>query len=96
MIVAGILVAAVVVAAGHSSDGLQGVPPISYQALWAAVLAALTALGIGLGVGCESNLQLNRQVIAYGFCDRVRRLCRLLPVFRDSELAIQVCELFGN
>ena len=31
--------------AGHSSDGLQGTPPMSYQQLWAAVLAGLTVLG---------------------------------------------------
>lgn len=50
MALAGIAVAAVVIAAGHNSDGLQGVPPFSYAALWAAVLASLTVLGIGLGV----------------------------------------------
>ncbi len=40
LLVAGALVAAAVIFAGHSSDGLQGTPPMSYQQLWAAVLSA--------------------------------------------------------
>ncbi len=48
LIAAGVFVAAVVIVAGHNSDGLQGTPPIRYQQLWAAVLAGLTVLGVGL------------------------------------------------
>jgi ABC-type transport system involved in cytochrome c biogenesis permease subunit len=50
LIAAGVGVAAAVIMAGHSNDGLQGTPPISYQRLWAACMAGLTLLGIGLGV----------------------------------------------
>ncbi len=50
LILAGALLAAAVIVAGHSSDGLQGTPPISYELLWAAVLAALTVLGCSVGV----------------------------------------------
>jgi len=48
LILAGTLLAALVVVAGHSSDGLQGTPPISYEALWATVLASLTVLSCAL------------------------------------------------
>jgi ABC-type transport system involved in cytochrome c biogenesis permease subunit len=50
-LIAGAGVAALVIMAGHSSDGLQGTPPIEYTTLWAFVLAGVTVLGIGLGVG---------------------------------------------
>ena len=49
LMVAGGVIATLVVVAGHNSDGLQGTPPISYQQLWAAVLAGLTVLGFGFG-----------------------------------------------
>ncbi len=48
LLILGTLVTAGVVVAGHSSDGLQGTPPISYQALWASVLAAMTVLAFSL------------------------------------------------
>ncbi len=66
LILAGILLAGVVVAAGHNSDGLQGVPPISYQALWAGVLASLTVLGIGLGVAASRVPNTTVKWLAYG------------------------------
>jgi ABC-type transport system involved in cytochrome c biogenesis permease subunit len=46
LIALGVALASLVIVAGHNSDGLQGTPPISYQSLWAAVLAAVTVLGI--------------------------------------------------
>ncbi|MAI34808.1 MAG: cytochrome C biogenesis protein [Planctomycetaceae bacterium TMED240] len=47
LIALGSLLAFFVVAAGHSSEGLQGTPPISYEALWASVLASLTVMLFG-------------------------------------------------
>ncbi|MFK8111546.1 MAG: cytochrome c biogenesis protein CcsA [Rubripirellula sp.] len=48
LMAAGVVIAGFIVFSGHSSDGLQGTPPISYQALWASVLASLTLLTAGL------------------------------------------------
>ena len=47
LIALGSLLAFFVVAAGHSSEGLQGTPPISYEALWASMLASLTVMAFG-------------------------------------------------
>lgn len=47
LIALGSLLAFFVVVAGHSSEGLQGTPPISYEALWASVLASLTVMAFG-------------------------------------------------
>ncbi|MDA9934227.1 cytochrome c biogenesis protein CcsA [Rubripirellula sp.] len=47
IIALGSLLAFFVVAAGHSSEGLQGTPPISYEALWASVLASLAVMAFG-------------------------------------------------
>jgi len=47
LIALGSLLAFFVVAAGHSSEGLQGTPPISYEALWASILASLTVMAFG-------------------------------------------------
>ncbi|MFG0262373.1 MAG: cytochrome c biogenesis protein CcsA, partial [Novipirellula sp. JB048] len=49
--IAGLVATGFVVMTGHSSDGLQGTPPMSYDALWICVLlgTALTALGFGVG-----------------------------------------------
>ncbi|TWU57256.1 cytochrome c biogenesis protein [Rubripirellula reticaptiva] len=51
VILAGCAVAAVVILAGHDSDGLQGTPPewLGYDKLWAGLLSAITLLGIGIG-----------------------------------------------
>ncbi len=49
LIALGSLLAFFIVAAGHSSEGLQGTPPISYASLWAAILASLTAMVGGFG-----------------------------------------------
>lgn len=47
LLVLGGLVTTLIVVAGHSSDGLQGTPPISYQTLWALVLSGVTVFSIG-------------------------------------------------
>ncbi|MGI9470372.1 MAG: cytochrome c biogenesis protein, partial [Rubripirellula sp.] len=49
LMIAGAAIATLVVVAGHNSDGLQGTPPISYEKLWATVLAGVAVLGIGFG-----------------------------------------------
>ncbi len=67
LIVAGTLVAALVIFAGHSSDGLQGTPPMSYQQLWAAVLAGLTVLAISLGVAGTRIANPTFKAIAFTF-----------------------------
>jgi ABC-type transport system involved in cytochrome c biogenesis permease subunit len=40
----GCLLCYFVVAAGHSSDGVQGQPPVSYQTLWGAMVAGMAVL----------------------------------------------------
>lgn len=50
LMAAGAVVAGVVIFTGHSSDGLQGTPPMSYEQLWAGCLAGLTLLAIVLGL----------------------------------------------
>lgn len=47
-IVAGFAVAGLIIASGHSSDGLQGAPPITYQSLWHVVqgVGILGAIGL--------------------------------------------------
>ncbi len=47
-LVAGVFVAAVVVMLGQNSDGLQGTPPMSYENLWAVIVASLSIVGCGL------------------------------------------------
>lgn len=60
LISAGFLLATLVVVAGHSSDGLQGTPPISYEALWATILACVTALAFGF---VYAGLQISQTTI---------------------------------
>ncbi|WP_182866324.1 cytochrome c biogenesis protein [Stieleria mannarensis] len=47
-ILAGFVVAGLIIASGHSSDGLQGAPPISYPALWNVLQGIGIAGAIGL------------------------------------------------
>ncbi|KAA5544466.1 cytochrome C biogenesis protein [Roseiconus nitratireducens] len=47
-LLAGFSAAGLIIASGHSSDGLQGAPPISYLALWRWVQAFGIAAAIGL------------------------------------------------
>ena len=67
LILAGGLLATLVVVAGHSNDGLQGTPPISYEALWAAVLASLTVLACVFVYAGLSNSQSTIRAIAFAF-----------------------------
>nr|WP_052031638.1 cytochrome c biogenesis protein CcsA [Rhodopirellula maiorica] len=46
-LVAGLVATGLVVLAGHNDDGLQGTPPISYDALWGCVLVGLGLLAAG-------------------------------------------------
>ncbi len=50
-LIAGAAVATLVIMAGHSSDGLQGTPPMEYSTLWAFVLTGFALLGIAFGIG---------------------------------------------
>ncbi|MEM6779958.1 MAG: cytochrome c biogenesis protein ResB, partial [Planctomycetota bacterium] len=56
-LIAGAAVAAAVVFLGHSDDGLQGAPPISYAQLWAGILAitAVGAIGIAMASGSAKS-----------------------------------------
>ncbi|WP_338020143.1 cytochrome c biogenesis protein [Rhodopirellula sp. P2] len=56
LLVAGILVAGVIVFTGHNDDGLQGTPPswLSYERLWAVVLAILSISAVATGVMASS------------------------------------------
>ncbi len=47
-IVAGFAVAGLIIQDGHSNEGLQGNPPVDYDQFWSYILAALTALGVGV------------------------------------------------
>lgn len=51
--IAGAAVAALVIMAGHSSDGLQGEPPIEYSTLWAFTLTGIALLGIAFGISAS-------------------------------------------
>lgn len=46
-ILAGFGVAWLIIRSGHSSDGLQGNPPIEYDQFWSVILAGLATLGLG-------------------------------------------------
>ncbi|NNE00853.1 MAG: cytochrome c biogenesis protein CcsA [Pirellulaceae bacterium] len=41
LLILGVLIAGLIIASGHSSDGLQGNPPISYDSLWRCMQAVL-------------------------------------------------------
>ncbi len=49
-IVAGFVVAGLIIQTGHSSDGLQGNPPMEYHEFWSWVLAALAAMSVGSAI----------------------------------------------
>ncbi len=49
--IAGAAVGTFVVMAGHSSDGLQGTPPMDYGTLWAFTLTGIAMLGVAAGFG---------------------------------------------
>ncbi|MCA9137328.1 MAG: cytochrome c biogenesis protein CcsA, partial [Planctomycetales bacterium] len=49
-IIAGFVVAGLIIASGHNSDGLQGAPPISYESLWYVVQGVGIAGAIALAI----------------------------------------------
>ncbi|EMI23785.1 cytochrome c biogenesis protein [Rhodopirellula europaea] len=55
-LVAGILVAGLIVFTGHNDDGLQGTPPswLSYDRLWAVVMAVLAIGTVAMGMAASS------------------------------------------
>ncbi|MGI9469195.1 MAG: cytochrome c biogenesis protein CcsA [Rubripirellula sp.] len=63
----GSLLAFFVVAAGHSSEGLQGTPPISYEALWASVLASLTIMAFVCVYAGVQVSQRTMKILAFCF-----------------------------
>ncbi|MCH1497010.1 MAG: cytochrome c biogenesis protein CcsA [Rubripirellula sp.] len=65
LIALGGVLAGLVISAGHSSDGLQGVPPISYQVLWAVVLASLTIFTFMVGAASSRVGNSTVRVIGY-------------------------------
>ncbi len=50
-LIAGCVVAGLIIRAGHSSEGLQGNPPFEYDVFWKMIVAALIALITGSVVG---------------------------------------------
>ncbi|MEM9643634.1 MAG: cytochrome C biogenesis protein, partial [Planctomycetota bacterium] len=46
-LIAGFVVACLIIASGHSSDGLQGTPPIAYPQLWGLIMGGLSMLSVG-------------------------------------------------
>ena len=60
-LVAGAAVAAMIIATGHNSDGLQGNPPMPYTTLWAMVLGATALSSFALLVnGIRTTNRLTR------------------------------------
>ncbi len=54
-LIAGTLLAGVVIRLGQNSEGLQGTPPMQYETLWALMLATLTITGCGLVMTAITN-----------------------------------------
>ncbi|MCC9657118.1 cytochrome c biogenesis protein [Rhodopirellula halodulae] len=67
-LVAGFLVAGVIVFTGHSDDGLQGTPPswLSYESLWAAVLGLTAIAAIATGIAASSVKLPTLRYLTYG------------------------------
>ncbi len=64
-IVAGFVVAGLIIRTGHSSDGLQGNPPIGYDQFWTWILAGLAALGVGTAIAAaRTERSLYRTILA--------------------------------
>ena len=65
LVASGMALAAIVISAGSSSDGLQGVPPMSSQTLWGGVLASLTILTFATGAVARKTSNGTMKVLAY-------------------------------
>lgn len=64
-ILAGFVVAGLIIASGHSSDGLQGAPPISYEALWHVVQGVGIAGGIALAIVSSNVKHRSLRILGY-------------------------------
>jgi ABC-type transport system involved in cytochrome c biogenesis permease subunit len=64
-LVIGFVVAGLIIASGHSSDGLQGAPPISYPTLWRLVQAV--GLGGAIGLTAVSTNLKHRSLRGLGY-----------------------------
>ncbi|QDT02479.1 Cytochrome c biogenesis protein CcsA [Rubripirellula lacrimiformis] len=84
VVLLGVVVAAIVVMAGHDSDGLQGTPPewMGYDKLWAGVLAGMAALGVAIGIAANKIQNTTLKPLAY--------------VMAASILGVVVYSLFGG
>ena len=60
----GAAITTAIIFSGHSSDGLQGAPPISYDVLWRCVQIAMGAGAVGLAFAAVS--QKNRLLLNMG------------------------------
>ena len=91
----GALLACFIVAAGHSSEGLQGTPPISYESLWAAFLAGLTVMSFGLCMPAQRSRSRRsrffRLVLQHSCLHSLAT-----HFFLISALGIQACESSGS
>lgn len=65
IIALGLALTLAIVFAGHSSEGLQGEPPMSYERLWTLCLGTMAAIWIGL-VGLAIAAQPRWQKISWG------------------------------
>ncbi len=60
--VAGALLATVVIVLGQNSEGLQGTPPMAYETLWALILATLTVIACGLVMAAVKTSNRNAKL----------------------------------
>ncbi|MEM8666343.1 MAG: cytochrome c biogenesis protein CcsA [Planctomycetota bacterium] len=92
LLVLGTIITCLVAVAGHSSDGLQGRPPIEYQTLWALVLAATTVLGIGFFTAGSRVQHPTIKTISYAFgvCVAAFVLYALITGFRIGDPGLRI------
>lgn len=64
-ILAGFVVAGLIIASGHSSDGLQGAPPITYESLWYVLQGLGIAGALALAVVSANVKHRSLQIIGY-------------------------------
>ena len=65
LIAVGAGLATLLIMAGHSSEGLQGTPPISYQQLWAGLLACMTVLSVSIALAAGKVSHPTVRTIGY-------------------------------
>ncbi|MCD0458458.1 cytochrome c biogenesis protein [Roseiconus lacunae] len=64
-LLAGVVVAGVIVASGNSSDGLQGAPPFSYETLWRCMQGVTVGSALGLIAWAMSFKQKSLRIVGY-------------------------------